>query len=119
MLPGEGGGGRCGMAGKKRIIIAEEILKKIIIFKELKTQDLRVRLIADLEKLFRIAKAMAETAENREDWIRVAGFIAQTINGLAKSYDETRFNEEMKELEMLIEQAKKRAGKIQTGTPVT
>jgi hypothetical protein len=113
------GGGRLKMAGKKRIIIAEEILKKIIMLKELKTQDLRVRLIADLERLFQIAKAMAENAENREDWVRIAGFIAQTINGLAKSYDETRFNEEMKELEQLIEQAKKRAGKVQTGTPIT
>jgi hypothetical protein len=106
------------MARKKRLIYAEELVKKIEKFCELKTQDLRVKLIADLERLFQIAKDMAETAENQEDWIRVAVFIAQTINSLAKSYDETRFNEQMKELERLIEQAKKRAGKAQTGTPV-
>lgn len=107
------------MARKKRLIYVEQLLKKIVKINELKTQDLRVRLIADLERLFQIAKQMAETAENSEEWIRICTFIAQTINSLAKSYDETRFNEQMKELEMLIEQAKKRAGKAQTGTPVT
>jgi len=106
------------MARKKRLIYVEQLLKKIVKIHELKTQDLRVRLIADLERLFQIAKQMAETAENSEDWVRICAFIAQTINSLAKSYDETRFNEQMKELEMLIEQAKKRAGKAQAGTPV-
>jgi hypothetical protein len=106
------------MARKKRLIYAEELVKKIQKFYELKTQDLRVKLISDLERLFQIAKQMAETVENSEDWIRIAAFIAQTINSLAKSYDETRFNEQMKELERLIEQAKKRVGKAEKGTPV-
>jgi hypothetical protein len=106
------------MTRKKRIILAEELLNNIIKIKELKTQDLRVKLIADLEKLFHIAKSIAETAENREDWFKISAYIAQTIKSIADSYDEIRFNEQMKELEMLIEQAKKRAGKAQTGTPI-
>jgi hypothetical protein len=106
------------MAGKKRMIMLEEKLKKIGILNEIKTQDLRVSLISDLEKLFTLARDMARAADNREDWIKICGYIAQVINSLAKSYDEVRFNEQMKELKELIETAKKRAGKTQAGTPV-
>ena len=97
----------------------KKILKKIIIFNELRTQDLRVRLISELEKLFIIARKMAESAENRDDWVRIAGYIAQVINSLANSYDETRFNEDMKRLEEMIKRAKKKlAGQVGAGTPV-
>jgi hypothetical protein len=106
------------MGRVKRIFYAEKLLKKIVQVKELKTQDLRMKLITDLERLFQIARQEAETAENREDWIKIASYVAQTIKSLADSYDEVRFNEQMKELEQLIEQAKKRAGKAETGTPV-
>lgn len=106
------------MPRKKRILMIEETLKKCVIFFQIQTQELRVKLISELEKLFNYAKKMAETADNSEDWVRICTFIAQTINSLAKSYDEVRLNEQMKELEKLIEEAKKRAGKTQTGTPV-
>jgi len=62
---------------------------------------------------------MAESAENRDDWVRIAGYIAQVINSLANSYDETRFNEDMKRLEEMIKRAKKKlAGQVGAGTPV-
>jgi len=107
------------MADKKRIVKIAETLNRILNFKELKTQDLRVKLITELERLFTLARSMAETAENREEWAKICAYIAQTIKSLADSYDEVRFNEQMKELEQLIEQAKKRAGTPKTGTPVS
>ncbi|MEM3579290.1 MAG: hypothetical protein QXK47_02360 [Candidatus Bathyarchaeia archaeon] len=106
------------MPRKKRILLIEETLKKCVIFFQIQTQELRVKLIQELEKLFTYSKRMAETADNSEDWVKICTFIAQTINSLARSYDEVRLNEQMKELEQLIEEAKKRAGKTQTGTPV-
>jgi hypothetical protein len=87
---------------------------------ELETQHLRVKLISELEKLFNKVKETVDSphTDNTDDWIKVAAYIAQVINSLANSYDEVRLSEQMKELKELIEIAKKRAGKTQTGTPV-
>ena len=105
--------------GKKRIVLISEKLNKIMLISSLKTQELRVRLINELEKLFIIARRMAESAENRDDWVRIAGYIAQVINSLANSYDETRFNENMKRLEEMIRRAKEKlAGQAGAGTPI-
>ena len=105
--------------GKKRIVLIGEKLNKIMLISSLKTQELRVRLINELEKLFMIARKMAESAENRDDWVRIAGYIAQVINSLAKAYDETKFNEDMKRLEEMIRRAKEKlAGQVGAGTPV-
>jgi len=108
------------MVYKKREILIAERLQKIVTLSSLKTQDLRISLINELERLFQYAKAIAysEEAENRDAWVKVCAYIAQIINSLANSYDEVRFNEQMKELDELIERAKKRAGATQTGTPV-
>ena len=59
-----------------------EKLNKIVLISSLKTQELRVRLINELEKLFMIARKMAESAENKDDWVRIAGYIAQVINSI-------------------------------------
>ena len=105
--------------GKKRIVLINEKLNKIVLISSLKTQELRVRLISELEKLFIIARKMAESAENKDDWVRIAGYIAQVINSLANSYDETRFNEDMKRLEEMIQRAKKKlTGQTGAGTPI-
>jgi Icc-related predicted phosphoesterase len=106
------------MVGKKRMIKLSEILKKILMLKELKTQDLRVQLIADLQQLFNLSKQMAKTAENPEDWVKICGYIAQVINSLSNAYDEVRFNEQMRELENLIEEAKRRSGKASQGAGI-
>jgi len=108
------------MAGKKRIMILEENLDEILHLKEVKTQELRVKLIAELEKLFYQAMGIAEspTTENREDWAKICAYIAQVINTLANSYDETRFNEQMKQLEEMIAEAKRKLGKAPAGTPI-
>lgn len=106
------------MADKKRILKISETLERINIFCQLQTQELRVKLISELERLFLFARDTAKTAENREEWVKICGYIAQIINSLANSYDEVRFNEQMRELENLIEEAKKRVGKAKAGTPV-
>ncbi len=107
------------MARKKRILMLEEMLNKIAFFKELKTQDLRVSLINDLSKLFAIARDMAQFSEGEERraWMKICSYIAQIINSLTNSYDEVRFNEQMKELDEMIDEAKRKLGKKQQ-TPV-
>jgi len=105
------------MPRKKRIIMINQKLKKLLFFSKLETQALRLKIISELEEIFTYAKQMLR-ATQEEAWARVAAYTGQVINSLANSYDEVRFNEQMKELERLIEKAKKRAGASQTGTPV-
>ena len=95
-----------------------QTLKKVAIFSQLETQKIRVKLISELEKIFDYSSRMAKATQD-EAWMKFAGYVAQVINSLANSYDEVRFNEQLKELKQLIERAKKRAGTSQTGTPVT
>jgi len=56
-----------------------------------------------LQELFEIAN---EWAEKDPKAARLTGYIAQVINSLASNYDEVRFNEQMKELEQMIEEAR-------------
>jgi len=106
------------MARKKRIIMINKKLKKLLIYCQIETQSLRLKIIRELEELFTYAKQMLKATQD-EAWARVAAYTAQVINSLANSFDEVRLNEQMKELERLIEIAKKRVGTSKTGTPVT
>ncbi|MCD6466224.1 hypothetical protein J7L27_07670 [Candidatus Bathyarchaeota archaeon] len=108
------------MADKKRIMKIDEKLNKLSIISELKTQELRVKLISELENLFNYAIQMARGAENRDSWVKIAGYIAQTINSLTKAYDETRFNEDLQRLKEMIRRAKEKlARQAREGTPIT
>jgi phosphosulfolactate phosphohydrolase-like enzyme len=106
---------------KSRINIVELRLNQIQKIFEIKTQDLRVKLISDLERMFDMVTKIAQSShtENPEDWVKIAGYIAQVINSLADSYDEVRLNEQLKRLKELVEAAKKRAGQIGEGTPIS
>ncbi|MEM2127828.1 MAG: hypothetical protein QXH67_06370 [Candidatus Bathyarchaeia archaeon] len=84
----------------------------------METQKIRIKLISQLEQLFDYAVVMAGKAENREDWMKVASYIAQTINSISNSFDETRFNEDLQRLRDLIEKAKKRAGEAGAGAGI-
>jgi len=81
---------------------------------QLDTQNIRVKLITRLEELFNLAQANAKSQRlelpQREKWAKVAAFIAQTINSLTQAFDERAFDENLKKLETLIEQAKAKAG---------
>ncbi|MEM3027874.1 MAG: hypothetical protein QW220_04005 [Candidatus Bathyarchaeia archaeon] len=108
------------MGKQKRIIMLEKTLLETLKIAQLDTQNLRIKLIENLERIFLYAKEMASSplVENREEWIRICGYIAQTINSLANSFDEVRFSEDMERLRGMIERAKKRAGLAGEGTPV-
>lgn len=75
-------------------------------------------MIKELEALFKHALMMAKTAEDKESWMKVAAYIAQTINSLANSFDEIRFNEDIQRLREMIEKAKKRVEPAGAGTPI-
>lgn len=100
-----------------RQILIERRFNKLIQIFQVETQDLRAALISELEILFKHAVMMAKSAENREDWMKISAYIAQTINSLAKSFDEVRFNEDIQRLRDMIERAKKRAGEAGAGSP--
>jgi len=80
---------------------------------QLDTQNIRVKLISRLEELFNLAQANAKSQRlgigQREKWAKVAAFIAQTINSLTQAFDERAFDDNLKKLESLIEQAKAKA----------
>ncbi|MBS7656634.1 hypothetical protein KEJ33_01770, partial [Candidatus Bathyarchaeota archaeon] len=94
------------------------VLRKYI---DLRTQELRVKIISRLEVMFNYAYQMAvsQHTENRDEWMKIAGYIAQVINSVTNSFDEVRFNEDMKRLRDMIEAAKKRAAGTREGTAET
>ncbi len=67
------------------------------------TQRLRRELIQSLKELFEIA---SEWAKRDPKAARLAGYIAQVMNSLARSYEERELNDDIRELERMIEQAK-------------
>ncbi|MCL6579630.1 MAG: hypothetical protein K6T73_09650 [Candidatus Bathyarchaeota archaeon] len=67
------------------------------------TQQLRRKLMQSLQELF---ETVSRWAGSDPESMRIAGYIAQVLNNLAKSYEERRFNDDLKELERLIQQAK-------------
>ncbi|MBS7657091.1 MAG: hypothetical protein QXI71_02190 [Candidatus Bathyarchaeia archaeon] len=97
-----------------RIAIIDRKLDALRRFTVSKTQKLRKKLISKLEVLFNHATQMARSSDvaNRDEWMRIAGYIAQVINSVADSFDEVKFNTDIKQLRVMIEAAKKRA----TGT---
>ena len=83
-----------------------------------------MKLIKHLEELFNLAQANAKAERvglpQREKWAKVAAFIAQTINSLTQAFDERAFDDNLKKLESLIEQAKaKAAGTGEAATSTT
>lgn len=69
------------------------------------------------EKLLKILKKAMEKALSEEDPKKIA-FVAQTINSVLKTYDETRFNEDYAEVKRLLEVAKQKIKGAGQGTPV-
>ena len=86
------------------------------------TQQLRTEWIDQLNVLFRLAISIAKqrddvnqiddkpekpTPRERQMWARVAAHTAFVMGNLAKGYDETKFNEDLAELERLVDEIKK------------
>ncbi len=81
-------------------------LKSLII----DTQQLRQRLIKNLQELF---ETVSKWAKEDPEAMKIAGYMAQVLNNLAKSYEERQFNDDLKELERLIQQAKELRGRLE------
>lgn len=81
-------------------------LKSLII----DTQQLRRRLMQNLQELF---ETVSKWAKEDPEAMKIAGYMAQVLNNLAKSYEERQFNDDLKELERLIQQAKELRGRLE------
>ena len=81
------------------------------------TQKLRAKLMCRLEEIFDIAHAMAKNSNVdlsvRNKWAQIATYAAQTINSLAKGFDEQQINKQLDELESLVSEARAK-GKTRT-----
>jgi len=85
------------------------------------TQNLRNKWITELDNLFDIAVQIAKgnvdqqqvngklqpiTPKERQMWAQITANIGQVMGNLAKGYDETKFNEDIDELERLFDEVK-------------
>jgi hypothetical protein len=88
---------------------------------KLETQELRQRLIRELESIFELATAIARgevktqvvdgkpvriTLMQRQKWARAAAYIAQIIHSIARGFDEREIDEMLEEARRLIEEAR-------------
>lgn len=78
------------------------------------TQQLRRKLMNELEQMFDIAKSAVEAAKGDKTkakqvqiWIRVMGYLGQVMNSLADSFDEAKAMEYFENLERMIHEAEK------------
>ena len=72
-------------------------------------QNVRFQLILELKALAEMAQQKAiDTHPAKDDikqnWIRLAAYIGQVINGIGKTYDETKTDTDLKTLENLIKE---------------
>jgi hypothetical protein len=82
----------------------------------IQTQLIREDLVKRLQRQLGRAEAEAERTVDphvKAEWTRLVGFMAQTINSLLKVYDEVKLNEDLKELQRLIQEAKEWKAKLE------
>jgi hypothetical protein len=88
-----------------RIIYCRRIL-------EVDTQRLRGRLLERLEQLFNLVDNAARNKnaeiKARDKWVRVAAYTAQTIECIAKGFDEQDINARLNKLERMVNDARAR-----------
>jgi hypothetical protein len=89
--------------------LAQKRLTAIADKYSLDMQNVRFQLILEL-------KALAETAqqkaidthpakeETKQNWIRLAAYIGQVINGIGKTFEEVKIDEDLKKLENMIKE---------------
>lgn len=70
------------------------------------TQAIRRRLIEGLQELYEVVRRWAV---EDTDAMRVAAYIAQTINNIAKAYDERELNDVLSEAKNLLERVNVKA----------
>jgi len=77
---------------------------------KLDTQQLRYNVINKLTDLFNAASGMAKSrgldVKDRQEWTRIAGYIAQMIESISKGYDEKQIDSDLASLKKMIAEAK-------------
>ena len=82
-------------------------------------QNVRFQLILELKALAEMAQQRAiDTHPGKDDvkqnWIRLTAYIGQVINGIGKTFEENKTDEDLKHLENLIEEVEQRQKELQT-----
>ncbi|MCL5877395.1 MAG: hypothetical protein M1540_06250 [Candidatus Bathyarchaeota archaeon] len=77
------------------------------------TQRIRSQLIFELRSLLEIATEQSlgtggQKTADRQNWVRLAAYISQVINGITKTYDVTQIKDELEELRKSIEDMDKK-----------
>jgi len=84
------------------------------------TQKLRDETIKNLQELFTLAKSQAQNEniklKQRQNWTRIAAYICQVINTIAKGFDERQIDEDLAKLEELINEAAAKTKTQKAGT---
>jgi len=75
-------------------------------------RKIRFELILELKALAEQAQQKAidthpAKVETKQDWSRLAAYISQVINGIGKTYDETKIDADLQELENHIQEINK------------
>ena len=101
--------------------LVEKRFDRLLRAYKLETQELRQRLIRELESIFELATAIARgevktqvvdgkpvriTLMQRQKWARAAAYIAQIIHSIARGFDEREIDEMLEEARRLIEEAR-------------
>ncbi|MGD0496119.1 MAG: hypothetical protein ABSB28_08765, partial [Candidatus Bathyarchaeia archaeon] len=79
---------------------------------------IRFELILELKALAEQAQQKAidthpAKVETKQNWSRLAAYISQVINGIGKTYDEIKTDNDLKTLENLINEVKQKQEKLQ------
>jgi hypothetical protein len=107
------------MKNQSKIVVLNRIAR-IRRIAQSDTQKIRMKLLKNLEEIFNLASDIARgeikyqmvdgqpvkiTLKQREKWARVAAYVAQIINSLAKGFDERKIDIMLEEAERLIREA--------------
>jgi hypothetical protein len=82
-------------------------------------QNVRLQLILELKALAEMAQQKAiDTHPAKDDikqnWIRLTAYIGQVINGIGKTYEEIKIDEDLKTLRSLIDEVTEKQ-RLQSG----
>jgi len=82
------------------------------------TQELRQKLLTELEAMFDIAKKAASDPQTKpkqaQIWVRIMGYLGQVMNSISESFDEAKALEYFENLEHMIREAKGDSEQSQT-----
>lgn len=86
---------------------------------QINTQRLRGKALKALEELFNMAKKQAKnkelTIKQRQAWVRIAAYICQVVNSVAKGFDEKQIDLDLDKLEKLLNEAQAKNQDGQSG----